>query len=75
MNENVKEKFRVLLLELVSIPDDEREMEILEILDKISPDPEYLDYVFQSDEFYDEYEGLNIDGVVEKVFNYKPIEL
>jgi hypothetical protein len=70
----VKEQFRVLLVELIDVQNDEREAEILEVLDEISPDPEYLDYVFQSTEFY-QGDDLDIDGIIKKVFSYRPISL
>ncbi len=75
MSKEVEDQFKGLLVELIGVPDDDREAEILEVLDKISPDPAYLDYVFQSDEFYDEDDNLDIDGVVKKVFCYQPIQL
>jgi len=71
-----KEKvFGALVYELVEVPSDEREMEILSVLDKIAPDPEYLDYIFHSDEFYDESGNVDIEKLTRKVFDYSPINL
>lgn len=70
-----REEFRSLLLKLLSIPTEDREAKILTKLDRISPDPAYLDYVYNSMEFYDEDGHLDVDAVVEKVFSYQPIQL
>jgi len=75
MSDEIKCRIRNLLVELIDVPEDNREEEILEILDSIVPDPEYLDYIYQSDEFYDEDDKLDLDGVINKIFSYKPIEL
>lgn len=74
MDDNQKE-FKSLVLELIEVPEDEREIELLSKLNSISPDPEFLDYIFQSDEFYKEDGNFDIDSLTEKVFNYKPIQL
>jgi hypothetical protein len=37
--------------------------------DKVSPDPEWVDYVFQKKH------AMSIDQAVEKIFSYKPIIL
>jgi hypothetical protein len=70
-----KKEFKLLVLELIEVPEDEREMELLKKLNIISPDPEFLDYIFQSEEFYKEDGSFDIDSLTEKVFNYKPIQL
>lgn len=70
-----KEEFRSLLLELISIPNESREATILSRLDQISPDPDYLDYIYDSMDYYDSKGEIDIDAVTEKVFSYKPIVL
>lgn len=44
-------------------------------LKEIVPDPDISDYIFWSDEFYDENKNLDIDAILEKAFSYKPIAL
>ena len=48
---------------------------IFEEISKLSPDPEWSNHVFQSNEFYDEDDTLDLDAVVEKIFSYKSIQL
>ena len=69
-----KEEFKSLVLELLEVPEDDRENEILERLDRISPDPEYMNYIYHCDEFEDG-DDFDIDGFTKKVFSYKPIIL
>lgn len=70
-----KDKFKELVTELLSVPTEEREAEILEYLDSLSPDPEYLDYIYNSTDFCDSEGSVNVNAVAEKVFNYKSIQL
>ena len=73
--ESLKKEIKHLVLELIDVPDDDREQEILQRLDVISPDPEYLDYIFQSDEYFKEDESFDIESFITKVFSYKTIKL
>ena len=75
MTEQLESEFKALVLELIEVPSEEREDEICERLDQISPDPSYSDYIFHSKEFENEDGSFNINGLTEKVFNYKPIYL
>ena len=70
-----QERFKALVVELIAVPSDERENEILEELDRLSPDPEYMEYIYHSDEFYRDEETLNVAALSKKVFSYKPIIL
>ena len=72
-SESIKSEFTSLVKELILIPNEERESEILERLDEISPDPKYLDYIFNSYEFYSEDDELDMEAITKKVFGYKPI--
>ena len=72
-SDNIKNEFTSLVKELISIPNEERESEILERLDMISPDPKYLDYIFNSYEFCSEGGELDMKAITKKVFGYKPI--
>lgn len=73
--DDARKEFKILVLELIEVPEDNRESEILERLELISPDPAFLDYIFQSDEFTREDGSFDADTLSEKVFSYKPIEL
>jgi len=75
MNKDLKSEFKALVLELIQVPDEEREMVISERLDLISPDPNYSNYIFHSEEFVNKDGSFDIDGLAEKVFSYKPIYL
>lgn len=72
--DEIKEEFKQLVLELLNIPEDEREKAIILRLDHISPDPEYLDYIYHSDEFING-KTFDVDSYISKVFSYKPIQL
>ena len=74
-NPRKKERMKELVLELLSIPDEEREDAILEELDTLSPDPAYTNYIFHSNEFINTDGEFMIDEYLEKVFSYKPIAL
>ena len=73
--EALKIEFIELVKELLKVPSEDREKVICERLDKISPDPNYSDYIFYSDEFSAKDDSFNFEGLTEKVFNYKPILL
>ena len=73
--ESIKIEFKALVLELIDVPSEEREAIILLRLDKISLDPEYMDYIFHSDEFYLTDDEFDIQALTDKVFNYKPVVL
>ena len=70
-----KAKVKSLLEEIVDCRDDSRHDKILEELDRISPDPCHIDYIFQTDDYYENDGSINMDAVVEKIFSYKPIRL
>lgn len=73
--EDTRKEFKELVLELIKVPDEAREAEVISRLDEISPYPEYSDYIFHSDEFYIGENEFDIEGLTEKVFNYQPIKL
>ncbi len=71
MDEEIKEKMSILLDELLS--DDireERQSEIFVELNSISPDPEWSDYIYWSDDYLNEDNSLNYDKFFKKVFDY-----
>ncbi|MGX5172437.1 hypothetical protein ACUR5C_00250 [Aliikangiella sp. IMCC44653] len=71
--DTIKEEFKGLVLELINVPTEIRESEILERLDIISPDPGYMDYIYHSEHYYDDDDNFDAEALTEKVFSYKPI--
>jgi len=71
----IQDEFKSLVAELLTIPEETREIEILERLDFLSPDPEYTDYIYHSDEFVNEDGSFDIERYTNKVFSYRPIQL
>ena len=71
MNREEKEVFLLIekLRKDMELSEDEEDKLIQEI-EFLSPDPEILDYIFDK-----KYEGLTTEGIVKKVFSYKPISL
>lgn len=51
----------------------EREAEITLALKRLCPDPYWSDCIFHSREFEETDGSLDIEVVINKVFNYKPI--
>lgn len=71
-----QEKVRVLLQELLSLKLNElEESKVFEEISKLSPDPEWSDYVFHSDVFENNDGTFNYDGFLLKIFSYKAIIL
>ena len=73
--EEKKTRVHKLIVELLTIPSEERQEEIVEELNRISPDPYHIDYIYQTDDYVDEDGNIDVDAVVEKIFSYKPIQL
>ncbi len=76
-DEDPRSEARLLIAELIAVADSEaREDEICARLDQICPDPEWSDHIFYSENRYLAWDGkLDVEGVVEKIFSYKPILL
>lgn len=70
-----KSKVKMLLKELVACRDEARQSEIVLQLDRISPDPKHIDYIYQTDEYIGESGQVDFDSIVEKIFSYRPIRL
>ena len=73
MTEQEKNKLTKLFEELWEVPSDERESEIIEEINKISPDPKWSEYIYWSEEFVNEDESLNIPKLIKKLDEHKPI--
>ncbi|BCS88465.1 hypothetical protein [Pseudodesulfovibrio sediminis] len=64
-----------LLSELLSepLPTEERSDYILSILDKIIPDPNYMEYIYYSDDFVNKDGIFDYEGLIKKCFDdYEP---
>ncbi|MDW9854908.1 hypothetical protein GOB46_20335 [Sinorhizobium meliloti] len=70
MNKNESKKIRAvsLIKEMRSgVASDERQVAIVDELDRILPDPNYWDYMIDNDP------KMTAEQVVEKAFSYNPI--
>jgi hypothetical protein len=76
MDENAKNKIKSLIIRLLhdGLAEDEGDAICLEIK-KLAPNPECLDYIYHSNEFYDSNGRLNIEAVLEKCLDHEPIAL
>ncbi len=71
MNDDIKEKFTLLLEELINTRCSEsREIEISLELNKLSPDPFWSDYIFWSDEYVNEDLSINYEKFFDKIAEY-----
>ena len=76
MREKQRCEVQKLIKELLEIPDsEEKQTEIFLEISRISPDPEWSNYVFGGSDYYDEDDNLNLEAVMDKIFSYKPIIL
>ncbi|MDQ8195652.1 hypothetical protein QEH59_14555 [Coraliomargarita sp. SDUM461004] len=75
MNADQESKFRALIDELMGIPDEDREQEIVLEINSLSPDPNWSDYIYQSDEYMKEGDVLDLDRIVAKIKEHKVIRL
>ncbi len=73
--ENVNTMKYLVLAFLENIQDDYIEKRIIEAIDKISPDPEWLDYLFYDKAYINADGNVDINRFLEKVFSYKKILL
>ena len=71
MNDDTKQKITLLLEELTNTPCSEsRQIEIKLELDKLSPDPFWSDYIFQSNEFVKENAKIKYKTSFDKISEY-----
>ncbi len=54
--------------------EEDESIHISEMSDKIL-DPEWMDYIFQTDEYCDHEGNLDVERVCDKILSYKPIML
>lgn len=73
---NDREVLREALICLFSMDASEKEeADLIEQINRISPDPNWSDYIYQADEFVSADGAFNIDDVLDKIFAYRPIRL
>lgn len=71
-----KSRLKDLIEKLIAVPETEEELDSLsEETSKLSPDPSWSNYIYYSKDFENSDGSIDIDRVVEKVFQYKPIIL
>lgn len=81
MVDTTRDELTRLLSELVALtfdggPNEERRLsELASKIDAISPDPNWAEYIYQSDVFLGDNGRTDVDGVVTKISEYKPIRL
>lgn len=75
MNKSKVTKITDLLLELWAVPNEKRTDEIFEEMNRLSPDPEWSNYLFHSEEFVGTGDVLLVEDLVNKILAYKPIIL
>jgi len=64
-----------LITELLNGAGEARSEEIAERINELSPDPNWSDYLFYSEEFVSEDGTLLMKDFLDKVFSHKPIQL
>lgn len=69
---STRPKLKQLLQQLWDCKNEEQTQEIAERISGISPDPNWSDYIFHSDEFVGEDDSLNVEGLMDKIFAFKP---
>lgn len=70
-----REELRKLLRELWDCPGEERTSHLFEEINQLVVDPNWSDYIYWSDEFVTNDEGLDVDGLIQRLDEYKPIQL
>lgn len=75
MDDKTKSEIARLIRQMLLPQPEEEQDETYEKIGRLSPDPDWSNYIFHSSEFYDEAEDLDVEGVVEKIASYKPIIL
>ena len=70
-----KEQLKLLLTKLINSRDEEEQKLLILEIDRVSPDPNHVDYIYQSDDFCNDKGEIDVDAVVEKIYSYQPIIL
>jgi hypothetical protein len=70
---NARMELGLLLAELWDGVTETRSEEIAERANELSPDPDWSDYLFHSEEFVGEEDRLLLEKLLDKIFSYRPI--
>jgi len=77
-----REKIHILLMQFFETNEDgkfkyteEEQNKFYDEISKLSPDPYWSDYLFHSNEFFKSQEDFDVQGLIDKMFSYKPILL
>ena len=72
----MKDRVKSLIIKLLQddLTETEGDAVYLEI-QELAPNPECLDFIYHSNTFYDADGVLDVDSVVDKCFDHKPIAL
>lgn len=76
MNGEATSELRILLSRVVlKNLSDVEEMALVARISQLSPDPEWSDYIFYSDEFFDSHGNLDVDRLIAQMAACRPITL
>ena len=79
-----REKFQIILTEYFNGKidkakffklDEAQQDNVINELHSLCVDPYWMDYIFHSDDYVNADETTDVDGLVDKIFSYKPILL
>ncbi len=74
--ENDREVLKQLLTRLVSMDASENEEAgLVEQINKLSPDPNWSDYIYQTDDFVAANGTFQIEDLLDKILDYRPTRL
>ena len=72
---DLRTQLKILILELWNGANESRSEEIADFLNKHSPDPNWSNYLFHSEEFIGENETLLVEKLLDYIFAYVPIQI
>lgn len=74
-NMDARTEMKLLICELLNEASEARAQEIAEKIDQLSPDPNWSDYLFHSEEFMGDAETLLMEKFLDRIFSCRPILL
>lgn len=70
-----KDELKNKIVELIDCKSDDKQEEIIEIINRNVLDPYWSDYIFHSDDYLNEDESINFDLLLDKIFSYESFQL
>jgi len=71
-----RNKIKVLIEEIITFNvKEKRESQIFIELNRLSPDSLWSNYIFWSEDYFDENDNFLMENFLDKIFSYKPIIL